>query len=124
MMEAAAPAQSMGRAQAVPQEASGKWFVTFMWRSMLIPPGFLYAIPILDFYLLLSMFSQNPAFHQMKRYQVITLISLNVIVIFSFLILIFLILQVLCDPWSLAGLGMRFAGLVNKNYDFCGALSN
>lgn len=123
-MEAAVPAQSIGRAQTTLKEARGKWFVTFMWRSLIIPPGFLYAIPILDFYLLLSMFSQNPAWHQMTKRQVITLISLNVIVIFSSLILIFLTLQVLCDPWSLTGLGMRFAGMVNKNYNFCSAISN
>lgn len=123
-MEAAAPTQSIGKAQTVLKEASGKWFVNFFWRSLIIPPGFLYAIPILDFYLLLSMFSQNPALHRMTKKQVIILIALNVIVIFAFLVLIFLILQVLCDPWSLTGLGIRFAGLVNKNYDFCGALSN
>lgn len=122
-MEAVAT-QALSNAKSISEEVAGKWFVTFMWRSLLIPPGFLYAIPILDFYIMLGWFSQNPAFHQLKRYQVIALVVINAAVIIAFLVLIFLILQVLCDPWSLSGLGLRFVGLVNSNYDFCGALSN
>ena len=100
--------------------AGGAWLVDFLWYSTLeIFPGAIYGLPALTLYMLIGIFTQDSAWHQLAKWQMIVIILCDLLLIFLILLLIVTIVYAYCTGF--VGAATKTATAVGAAPDFCSA---
>ncbi len=112
--EAEAPAE---QAKAAVEGAGGKWLINFLYGSMLTVVGIIWALPALDIYVLIGLFSKNPILHQLSTWQKVVLALVNILVAILIMMLIYAVFYTVCT--GLLGVVAKAVGFFFPQYAFC-----
>ncbi|MEK7652241.1 MAG: hypothetical protein AAB351_03545 [Patescibacteria group bacterium] len=92
-------AQAQQAAKDELEKVAGKKFVSFVWSTVeeSLGIGLLWAIPTFDVYIIIGWFNKRPFFHQLPKWQIVGILIINLLVIFTIIMVILLTLKAMCS---------------------------
>ncbi len=92
-------AQAQQAAKDELEKVAGKEFVEFVWSTVAesLGIGLLWAIPTFDVYIIIGWFNKRPFYHQLPKWQIVGILIINLLIVFTIIMIILLTLKAMCS---------------------------